>query len=54
MVYRRTIAEAPARRDEIAHHLRGRLEIRELTNPVECYSKNGVLTGVRCEKMLLG
>lgn len=54
MVYRRTIAEAPARRDEIAHTYEEDIEIRELTNPVECYSKNGVLTGVRCEKMLLG
>ena len=26
----------------------------ELTNPVECYGKDGVLTGVKCEKMKLG
>lgn len=54
MVYRRTIKEAPARRDEIAHTFDENIEIRELTNPVECYSMNGVLTGVRCEKMMLG
>ena len=54
MVYRRTIKEAPARRDEIAHTYDENIEIRELTNPVECYSMNGVLTGVRCEKMMLG
>lgn len=45
MVYRRTIAEAPARRDEIAHTYEEDIEIRELTNPVSCYSKDGVLTG---------
>ena len=54
MVYRRTIAEAPARRDEIAHTYEEDIEIRELTNPVSCYSKDGVLTGVKCEKMVLG
>ncbi len=54
MVYRRTIAEAPARRDEIEHTREEDIEIRELTNPVECYGKDGVLVGVKCEKMELG
>lgn len=54
MVYRRTLAEAPARRDEIAHTQEEGIEIRELTNPVACYGENGVLTGVKCEKMELG
>ena len=54
MVYRRTVAEAPARRDEIQHTREEGIELRELTNPVECYSENGVLTGVKCEKMTLG
>ena len=54
MVYRRTIAEAPARRDEIAHTYEEDIPIRELTNPVACYGENGVLTGVKCEKMALG
>ena len=54
MVYRRTIAEAPARRDEIAHTYEEDIEIKELTNPVACYGKDGVLTGVKCEKMVLG
>lgn len=54
MVYRRTIKEAPARRDEIEHTYEEDIEIRELTNPVECYGKDGVLTGVKCEKMVLG
>ena len=54
MVYRRTIAEAPARRDEIAHTYEENIPIRELTNPVACYGENGVLTGVKCEKMALG
>ena len=54
MVYRRTLAEAPARRDEIEHTREEDIEIRELTNPVECYGKDGVLVGVKCEKMALG
>ena len=54
MVYRRTIAEAPARRDEIAHTYEENIPIRELTNPVACYGENGVLTVVKCEKMALG
>lgn len=54
MVYRRTLAEAPARRDEIAHTQEEGIEIRELTNPVACYGEKGVLTGVKCEKMALG
>ena len=54
MVYRRTLAEAPARRDEIAHTQEEGIEIRELTNPVACYGEKGVLTGVKCEKMELG
>ena len=54
MVYRRTLAEAPARRDELEHTKEENIEIRELTNPVECYGENGVLTGVKCETMTLG
>ena len=54
LLYTSTIAEAPARRDEIAYTYEEDIEIRELTNPVSCYSKDGVLTGVKCEKMVLG
>ena len=54
MVYRRTLAEAPARRDEIEHTRSESIEIKELTNPVECIGENGVLTAVKLEKMTLG
>lgn len=54
MVYRRTVAEAPARRDEIEHTREEDIEIKELTNPVECIGKDGVLTAVKLEKMVLG
>ncbi len=54
MVYRRTLAEAPARRDEIDHTREESIEIKELTNPVECIGKDGVLTAVKLEKMTLG
>ena len=54
MVYSRTLAEAPARRDEIEHTREESIEIKELTNPVECIGENGVLTAVKLEKMTLG
>lgn len=54
MVYRRTIAEAPARRDEIEHTREESIEIKELTNPVECIGKDGKLVAVKLEKMTLG
>ena len=54
MVYRRTIAEAPARRDEIEHTREESIEIKELTNPVECIGKDGKLVAVKLEKMNLG
>jgi len=54
MVYRRTIAEAPARRDEIEHTREESIEIKELTNPVECIGKDGKLVAVKLEKMELG
>ncbi|MCF0123026.1 MAG: FAD-dependent oxidoreductase [Ruminiclostridium sp.] len=54
MVYRRTLAEAPARRDEIEHTREESIEVKELTNPVECIGENGVLTAVKLEKMVLG
>ncbi|MDY3014058.1 MAG: FAD-dependent oxidoreductase [Evtepia sp.] len=54
IVYRRTLEEAPARREEIHHTQEENIAIMELTNPVECYGKDGVLVGVKCEKMALG
>lgn len=54
MVYRRTLDEAPARREELRYTQEEHIDIRELTNPVSCYETNGVLTGVRCERMVLG
>ena len=54
MVYRRTLAEAPARREELKYTVEESIEVRELSNPVECYSENGKLTGVKCEIMKLG
>jgi glutamate synthase (NADPH/NADH) small chain len=54
MVYRRTLAEAPARKEEIGHTYEENITIKELSNPVECYGENGVLVGVKCEVMKLG
>ena len=54
MVYRRTVAEAPARYDEILHTREESIEMMELTNPVEAIGENGKLTSVKCEIMKLG
>ena len=54
MVYRRTVAEAPARYDEILHTREEGIEMMELTNPVEAIGENGKLTSVKCEIMKLG
>ena len=54
MVYRRTVAEAPARYDEILHTRAAGIEMMELTNPVEAIGENGKLTSVKCDIMKLG
>ena len=64
VVYRRSMDELPARREEVEHAEEEGIEFRLLTNPVEILGynnsddprdpKNGFVTGMRCVKMELG
>ena len=54
IVYRRSEAELPARREEV-EHAKEEGDFRLLNNPVEILGdENGYVTGIRCIKMELG
>ena len=64
IVYRRSMEELPARREEVEHAEEEGIEFRLLCNPVEILSyhneqnrrdeRNGFVTGIKCVKMELG
>lgn len=64
IVYRRSMEELPARREEVEHAEEEGIEFRLLCNPVEILGynnpddprdpKNGFVTGMKCVKMELG
>ncbi len=64
IVYRRSIEELPARREEVMHADEEGVEFRLLTNPVEILGynnpedkrdpRNGFVTGIKCIRMELG
>ena len=64
IVYRRSIEELPARREEVEHAEEEGVEFLLLNNPIEILGynnpddrrdpKNGFVTGMRCIKMALG
>ena len=64
IVYRRSMEELPARREEVEHAEEEGIDFRLLCNPVEVLGynnpedprdpKNGFVTGIRCIKMELG
>lgn len=55
IVYRRTEAELPARREEVEHAKEEGIEFRMLTNPVEVLGdEKGWVRGIRCIRMELG
>jgi glutamate synthase (NADPH/NADH) small chain len=55
LVYRRSLEEMPARREEIHHAKEEGVEFLTLTNPVEVLSDaQGWVRAVRCQKMALG
>lgn len=55
IIYRRSMAELPARAEEVAHAQEEGIEFRMLSNPVEVLGdEKGWVTGVRCEEMTLG
>lgn len=55
IVYRRSEAELPARREEVHHAREEGIDFRMLTNPVEILGdERGWVTGIRCVQMELG
>lgn len=64
IVYRRSMEELPARKEEVEHAMEEGIEFNLLCNPVEILGydnpedkrdpKNGFVTGVKCIKMELG
>ncbi len=55
VIYRRSEAEMPARKEEVKHAQQEGIEFRVLTNPVEFLSDGkGWLSAVRCMRMELG
>ena len=64
IVYRRSMEELPARREEVEHAQEEGIDFRLLNNPVEILGyhdpddprdpKNGFVTGMKCIKMELG
>lgn len=64
IVYRRSMEELPARREEVEHAIEEGVDFRLLNNPVEIIGynnpddkrdpKNGFVTGMRCIRMELG
>ena len=64
IIYRRSMEELPARREEVEHAEEEGIEFRLLTNPIEILGyhnesdrrdpKNGFVRGIRCIRMELG
>lgn len=55
VVYRRSLEELPARREEVEHAMEEGIEFRLLTNPVEILGDgSGFVGGLRCVRMELG
>ncbi|MCQ2087540.1 MAG: NADPH-dependent glutamate synthase [Bacilli bacterium] len=64
IVYRRSMDELPARKEEVEHAMEEGIDFQLLTNPVEILGydnpedrrdpKNGFVTGIKCIKMELG
>lgn len=64
IIYRRSLDELPARKEEVEHAMEEGIEFKLLNNPVEILGynnpddrrdpKNGFVTGIKCIKMELG
>jgi len=54
LVYRRSRAEMPARKEEIYHAEEEGIIFNLLTNPIEILGENGFVSGMTCIKMELG
>lgn len=54
VVYRRSMTELPARREEVIHAQEEGVEFNLLVNPVKILGENGKVVGIECVKMMLG
>ena len=54
IVYRRSLNEMPARKEEIEHGKEEGIEFHLLTNPIRVIGKDGWVNGLECMKMELG
>ena len=54
IVYRRSMEELPARREEVEHAKEEGIIFNLLCNPVEILGKNGFVSGLTCVRMELG
>ncbi|MBR6768510.1 MAG: NADPH-dependent glutamate synthase [Clostridia bacterium] len=54
IVYRRSMEELPARREEVEHAKEEGIIFNLLCNPVEILGKNGFVSGITCVRMELG
>ena len=55
IIYRRTEAELPARREEVEHAMEEGIQFKFLTNPLEVLGNDqGWVRGARCQEMALG
>ena len=55
IVYRRSLSELPARKEEVEHAMEEGVQFRLLNNPLEILpDENGCVCGMRCIKMELG
>ena len=55
IVYRRSMEELPARKEEVEHAMEEGIEFRLLTNPVRVLgNEEGWVSGIECVKMELG
>ena len=64
IIYRRSMEELPARREEVEHAIEEGIEFKLLNNPIEIIGyenpddrqdpKNGFVTGIKCIRMELG
>jgi len=53
LIYRRTIDQMPADREEVAQLLEEGIEVLELASPDRLLLNDGTLTGLRCKRMAL-
>ncbi len=54
IVYRRSMEELPARKEEVEHAMEEGIEFRLLTNPTEILGQDGWVSGLKCLRMELG